>query len=1119
MPTFPNNSLNTAPVDIGGAMKPAGGKRKEYVPLDTTAMADGFEPVGAHVNIKEPDEFDLYEATVGAAGRGVQTSMIGTSIRAGQNNENSLMTTFRQFLPDMGMTYEPDDEDMREIIDSGLSASNFHALYKSLTSKEELQARIKTLTDNEALRAESDKQGMTGTVFHGLGDAVGDPTSYMGGPLGSLSKAGKLGRVVQPNLAAKMADTVIMAGVSESFLRNGITGEEADVTGAIAGAMIFTGGVHAAGKAFNRSQLRVEALETARNTNTESPTFRADHDGTAKMLDDDTELLESGLTASRGAVPPKASTSARFVKKDIATAIHQSNDEAVREMGSLFTNPTQGYKGEYRADHVTVEDMKNYLDMASSRSLMDVRDSLDAFTERSSVFNGKRYDQYRAEVSSTVYDAIEGNVDTHTLPKELQTVVNHIQDTLDRYKNWMENPSLLAGNEAPAMMKKGIEGKTYVPHQWRDDLVRDLRYRYGQDEAHRLLRESAMEGYRMDDANRAFNDAEIVDHFKLEEGAELTDDMVVKYYNDKTFGIIAEDAPMTRHANDNGEATSALDYVQHRMGVNTMGVVKAPDGSDFKLNDLLDKNIESILGSYSRAVNGRLSLISVTGMDEKALSKKINSMPDSEGKTALNEFMKVVKGTARTSYNTVDQGADLLRDVTYGLTNGKMGINGLFEMGPNMARSGYIQGVMRTVGQAFGKDLKSFTKSDIVEHVVDGVLGTHLTQRLNISYNEFRMHQAARMGKNPDDLGMVDESLVKARYGVNKAVQWAPQSRFVDGMQKVAIDAANNTAVSEMFASARKGFKEGFFSNDKFFKSNHIGDKLVSDAKGYIGDIQKAFEADGFPTDPNWLQSRGFLYDPRAASLNRLAYAYSDETVLKTNRAGQQYLEPLGAGGRLFFQFKRFSIGSSQMLSKTTKDIVQYRRLDQSMAVTMGMGTAFLHYASLELLNTMGMGDKERAAHLEKSFDPTTAAVGTIKRNNVLAFPSTAYDTLDILTPFNQPYAGLGRTTGDMAAAEMLGPKADSGYGMAQDFGGKVMSNIPSSRVAFAAGSALTNLGKYGYSKANPYAFSQFHEDRILREFARSFGRATVNNDPVSQSLYKLGWKSLFNVDTSPKQQ
>jgi hypothetical protein len=322
-----------------------------------------------------------------------------------------------------------------------------------------------------------------------------------------------------------------------------------------------------------------------------------------------------------------------------------------------------------------------------------------------------------------------------------------------------------------------------------------------------------------------------------------------------------------------------------------------------------------------------------------------------------------------------------------------------------------------------------------------------------------------------------------------------------------------------MFASARKGFKEGFFADEKFFKANHIGDKLVSDAKGYIGDIQKAFEADGFPTDPNWLQSRGFLYDPRAASLNRLAYAYSDETVLKTNRAGQQYLEPLGAGGRLFFQFKRFSIGSSQMLSKTTKDIVKYRRLDQAMAVTMGMGTAFLHYASLELMNTMSMSDRERAEHLEKSFDPTTAAVGTIKRNNMLAFPSTAYDTLDILSPVSLPYAGLGRTTGDMAATEMLGPRADTGFGMAQEAGGKFMSNVPSSRVAFAAASAVTNLGKYGYSKANPYAFSQFHEDRILREFARSFGRATVNNDPVSQSLYKLGWKSLFDVDISPKPQ
>lgn len=1113
MPTYPNNALNTAGVSFGTSGDDSKGKTP--IPqVDISEMATGFKPENTHVSIDKPDdEYSLFDGTLGSIGRGVQTSMLGTSFRVG-DAEDDAGAMFRQLMPDLGMKYLPDQEDIREILNAGLATTQMDALYKNLSSKDELRSRIAVISKNQELIAKSDSYGLTSSIFHGVGDAVGDPTSYIGGPLGAAAKAGKLGKIVKPNLAIKLADAGIMAGTSEAFLRNSITGEEANVTGAILGSMVFTGGIHAAGKALDRGKMRIEGIETARNTGQQAPNYRPDHDGTRQDLDEDTEILESGLIVSKGVVPPKASTDGRLgIFKDIATTMHSSNDPAVRELASLLANPTQGYKGEFRNENVTVQDHKNILDMRSNKAISDLRGAIDSYTDRSSVWNGKGYEQHRAEVETIIWDAAEGKVDVDTLPTDLQNIVKHVRDLLDTYDELTSNPSLLSGKQAPAL--KAGRVKNYMPHQWKDTLVRDLRYKYGQDEAHRLLKESAIRGYEMDDAGRALNDDEIRAAFKQE--GDVTPEMVEKYYNDKTFGIIAEDAPMTRHANDTGEATGDLDYFKHRMGVSLMGVVKTPDGQDFKLDDLLDKNLENVLGGYTRAVNGRLAITAGTGLDATELASKIAKMPQSEGKTALTEFLKVVKGTARGDYSSLDLGIDLLRDVTYGLTNGKMGINAIFEGAVNLSRSGYAQGVARTVSNAIGKDPLDFTKQDIVTHIVDGFLGTHLTQRLNLSYVDYKAQQATRMGKNVEELSGLDQALIKARYGTTKAVQWSPQSRFVDGMQKVQIDAGNNTAITEMLASVRSGFKDGIFADDAFFKANHIGENLVSDAKGILADIQKKHEADGYPTDPDWLRKSGFLYDPRASSLSRIAYAYNDETLQKSNLAGQQYLRPLTWYGRMFMQFKRFATGSSQYASKVTKDIVKYKRLDQAGALVMSFGTAYMHYLSLTMMDTMKMDDKQRREYLEENLSPAMSTWGMLKRNQFLAFHGMAYDTLDMVSPVSLPGAGIGRTTGDQTARDLMGAKPESGYGIAQEIGGKVMSNIPASRVAFSGMAALANLGKYGHSKVDPYAYSRAQEDNLLTEFARNFGRATVNNDPISQGFYRMAWKNMFDIDLDSK--
>lgn len=1113
MPTYPNNALDTSGLDFDPTVHPKK-KGKEFKDLDLSELNTGFESanVPSHVKIDPPaDDFNLWDATAGSIGRGVQTSMIGTSLRVAEEQQ-SAWAGMRQFLPDLGMNYFPDQDDIKLIMDSGIGISNMDALYKSLASKEDLAGRLKVLAQSEELREASEKQGLTGTIFHGVGDAIGDPTSYIGGPMGAAAKAGKLGKIVKPNLATKLGDAAFMAGLSEATLRNSITGEEADVTGAIAGAMIFSGGIHGVGKVFEKSKMRIDASETARNTNSESPLVMKDHDGTRRDLDEDSEVLESGLVVSKGVVPPKASTAGRAgFLRDVSTSIHASDDEAVRELGSLFTNPTQGYKGDFRNENVTVEDMHNTLNMRANKALDDIRGAMDAYTDRSSIYNGKGYEQHRAETSATIFDAAEGKIPLDTLPAELQTIVKRIREQMDMYDEITSNPSLLTGKVAPAMKAGGREN--YMPHQWRDDKLRDLRSRYGQDEAHRLLRESAIRGYEMDDAGRALNDDEIRAAFKQE--GDVTPEMVEKYYNDKTYGIIAEDAPMTRHANDSGEATSSLDYFKHRMGVNLMGVVKTSDGQDFRLDDLLDKNTEAVLSNYMRAVNGRLSLVSVTGMDEAALAKKIANMKESEGKTGLEEFMKVVKGTSRSDYDGWDLGADLLRDVTYGVTNGKMGINAVFEAAVNLSRSGYASGVARTVNKALGKDPLDFSKKDIVEHVVDGFLGTHLTQRLNINFADYKAQMATRMRKDVDELGMLENAAIASRYKVTQAVQWSPQARMVDGMQKLQVDTANNTAISEMFASARTGFSKGILADEKFLKSNHIGQNLLDDAKGIIADIQKAYEADGYPKDPDWMQKKGFLFDARASSLSRIAYAYSDETLQKQNRAGQAYLKPLGPWGRLFMQFKRFAVGSSQYASKMAKDITKYRRLDQAGALAVSFGTAYIHYASLTMMDTMQMTDRERREYLEENFSPNMQAWGMLKRNQYLAFHGMGYDTLGIFADL--PGAGIGRTTTDQFAEGLTDAKPDSGYGMAQSAGGNLMSNVPAARVVWGAGSALTNLGKYGYGKVNPHAFNRAQEDRLLTEFARNFGRAGINSDPISQGFYKLAWDNLYGVDLTKR--
>lgn len=1092
--------------------KPLPTKRPDFSVFTDTAADEiaGIVDV-ERVKPEVEQEGGLFDKTLGSIGRGAESSILGTTARVGMDSGFESAVEHLLGIPATEQ-YVPDDEDDMLLMNSSLSTDAYEALLRGTSTKEQFTSKLKILEDNQQMQQDSDKQGLVGQIFHGVGDAVGDPLSFV--PLGGATLKG--GKVLNSSIAKVMIANAAVAGVSELTLRNQVTGQKADVVGAMAGAATFSGLLSVGGNyakgLLGSAEHRINASETANAMGLPDPTLRKNSEGNPKVIDngdgDPIEITESGRVMSAGIVPPKARVQGRFWSKDVATVAMQSDDEAARTLGSMFYNPVQGLKDGYQAARVTVENIHRNLQSKDADLSVKLQDTLDELEGRSMF---KSDNNLRSDLQRSLYDYINGDLEGAYLPKKLQDIGDAISANLEYKAKLLQDPSLLSGVKGASVHTGFIKGK-YIWRRYKADKVSNLRSKYGNEEAQRLVADSWMDDYR-----KSTNKAEIDEIIAktLPEGTEITEELVAKYAKDKAFGIInnGDDIGGINAQVDDYGGIGGSDFFKHRAPFGNSGKAQASDGTTFEFKELLDYNVENQLRNYSQSTNGRISAVSATGKSLEDIDASIKAIKDPEARKALEETMKTLQGAPRQSYGMADLMSDTLRDSTFALSSGMMSVSNMFEITSNMFRKGILPAVMRnlnrSVKEALGVDIKNLHKLDeatIAREFADNLMGRAGSLRMATPYKEYAEGLAKRLGTTLEDSSKFQKMAYKARYGAAKFAEGSPTTSMLNKTQEAIVNASNEVGMGEMLSHVAGRGKSYLFS-DAFLKTNQISREVSDRASSFLKETMAGKKT----SEVDWDK---VAIDPRASDVRMILNAFNDQNIMKTANLGQTSYTPLGWAGRQLMQFKKFSTVSTQYMVKAGHSVGN--RDTQTMLWVLGGALSSAGYMLTSVMtSTLGMTPEEREMYLKDNLSGDKFLAGVLKRHPLLAGSSMMMDMANVVSPVDIPYAGIGKTT----AEDMLKPTKDNkqwtGYSPEQHLD-RVMREgrqmIPSTR-------HLTNVAKIGAnSTALAYdslldnsALNRAEEQRIIQSTNKAM-RQLVPNVPTLRPTYD-SIMELFGVE------
>lgn len=1054
---------------------------------------------------EQPDKFNLYEATLGATGRSIESSIIGSATKVAYESGLSSAASFLTNVTNDDR-YELTQADKNRLIDSGIPVSSYDTVLRGVTTPEEFERNFQLVTKNRENDAKNAEQGLTGQIFGGLGEAIGDPLSFV--PVaGIASKVTTGGRIMMKGLLPKLAENTITAGISEQFLRNQVTGLDADVTSAMAGAVMFTGAFHMAGKGVNHvlgktTESRINASETARNSGNIDPATNYKHDGTSRIIrdpDGDLEITESGRVMSAGIVPPKASTQGRFWHKDLATTIHQSDDLSVRAIGEMLTSPVQGYKDAgYTIKAPTADTINRNLKHRDSDLMGKMQDTLDEYTERN-IWSGKQ--DARGDAQKQLYRYIEGKVAPEELTPKMRQLGDEIKQFFELKASYMADPSVLSGKAAPSLHTDFIKGQTYVPRIYNTHKLNEITIKHGSEETQRLVRESWRDAYNKASNKEALQTTIMKDY---PEATAFTDEILEDYLKRKAFGVVNRNEGVTSSSMlfdaETGSKTTP-DFLKHRVPFDTDGVATAADGSSFSVSDLLDYNLESILPAYSRSVNGRVSIVASTGKTLDDFDKMIVGVTDQKGRKALEETRKVLLGESRTDYSFMDIVADTLRDTSFSLANGGMALANMAEIMGNMFRKGIVPAVLKNLAEAAGGTLGMPITKTAKREFTDAFMGRQVSLRMATPYRDYVAGMANRLGKEADQLSIVEKGAIRTRYAASKLSEKSPFTKALNKTQEAIVNMGNEVGMGEMLAHSTGGAKSHILS-DKFIAIHHIDKSVRDNAIEFF----KHHMPDG-----QFSQSklRAMEVDPRSNDVRTILNAFNDSLIMKTEGSGQQLYEPAGFMGRLLMQFKRFATMSSQYAVRSGKAMVKHKDVD-TMLWVLGSSIAAGGFITVQTgYKTIGMSESERKQYWDDNMSGDKFLAGMLKRHPLLAAPSLGYDMLNVLSPSELPYAGLGKTT----AEDMFKPSKKSNAAFSMDKYGsgvakRLSQQVPALRPIYNVGNVAVNSARLSYDS---FVDDNYLKGTAQRNAVNSLNRSLKGLTPNDPTV-RLGYDKIMEL-------
>ena len=482
--------------------------------------------------------------------------------------------------------------------------------------------------------------------------------------------------------------------------------------------------------------------------------------------------------------------------------------------------------------------------------------------------------------------------------------------------------------------------------------------------------------------------------------------LVAKYAQDKAYGISHTDEfSPSSVIDDNIEGLVGIEnnkFLEARNLFDSDMAITMPDGEQFAVNDLRNFDMFSLMPAYDRRVNGDIAIMGGTGKttadlkDEiLALRKKTEGDGVRRGEVdALTDTVKILTGRARRNNDTVFETAIRgLNDLAFFAKNAYMAPQNLTEISGMLAKgnvSAVLHGVpvvrdWATKGKLSGSELKE----------LHGML---FGKELDDLIRPGRQDIIQRMREASDTTATMSNIVGTFKYGTQELAARSPWTKLLNGSSNYLMDAARQGLMGEV-ATGALGGKVSAFTKDNFLKSASISKEQMNG----INELFREYVATDVGGKLTIRDKQGFVNDPRAMDLWRLADKVADETMLRPHKVSNQDSKAFGAGIKMVMQFKNFVIKSlnGKFIRSYYEATKNNRAIDMALTSILSMGLASSYYVAQAHLKAQGMQEHQQKDYLKRALDPKMIAYAAITRSSHLGAPMSILSMAGGIAGFN----------------------------------------------------------------------------------------------------------------------
>lgn len=1090
----------------------------------------------------------------------VKNSMVGVAIRAGQT-EDSLDVIGDVFNPTRWNNHKWSREELDQIRNAGVLPQYYGVITGG--SPQNLTELINLALENQKLDQEKAKAGTGAQLAAGVIGAGVDPLTYVpiAGQVGKGAKlVNKMFTVAAQSGAlagvSEMARTSVAGGdahVAEAILGGALFGGGMTAIADGLGRALGRNTNEFAGPA-----TRLEARETARNVDGQDlsrlpiqegeQTFShqgvkfadvPNEPGSVRLEDGSILIGENPLNPKTRKVfdeviePERAAAGVNLGGlTEIGLKLLRSENPEIRGAAAdLVRSPTGMQSGASGKIGTTASDVFERLRAVDHRFYNDIDDAVTealkdpyfqtAFWRDNSAL---REDIYK-RVALAIEDG-SGNLKSELTPGELK-VYDLLKNQFDAKREMMENPAMFGRTDAQSIFPGSRFKGTYVPVVYNSQMKQIYINELGSPEA---LQEAIKKSWLTSYASRPEVKARVDEYLKqvnsdvfakAEADAKLAADterppveakideesllrgLAEKYANDKAYGIShTEQFERSSVMEENINGLVGLEnnsFLEARSLFDNDMEITLPNGKPFSVNSLREWDMDKIVPSYNRRVNGDIAIMAGTGKTTKEMKDLVETMMNKAGDdgklkgevSTLCDTLKILTGRARRDGADDAAFAAVMRtmtDLSFFAKNAYMGVQNLTEIGGMLAR-GNVRALLH--GVPMFRDLAFRNKKVGASEIKDlhnVIFGKELDDSIRPSKQDVidRLRAYSSLSKP------TATALGSAKYYTGELAVRSPFTKVLNGTTNYLLDAGRQGFLSDIVEHSLTGSKRKF--DDRWLKTAGISDEQWNGIKSLIRESVTR-GPDGKYTIKD---KKAFSQDPRAMDLWRMGDTIADETLLRPHKLSNMDAKAYGPLAKTVLQFKNFVIKSINGRTMRTfyNATKNNRAMDAALSTVMSMGLAGIYYMAQAHVKAYAMQDGRDREYLKQALDPTMIGYAALSRSSHLGGPLGVANILGGIAGYEDTKmlrsSILPRSPTEKPKRAIADGAATSDPVM--NVVGNFLEQVPAFGYAANVGASAYNLA--GYLKAG----TRVNERDYMTGMYNTF-RELVPNDPITQKL------------------